>query len=122
MKGHPAQRDYAGYIVPFRSLTVRQSEQIHLVRPQIVAQKADTENNQVLPVQPLPSPAEYGPCVENQGQIHPDHCLYKHLRFLLHLNNISFLLKIDQFEHNTFQMEMKKTAEEVSPRLLSPLP
>src|SRR5450631_2883352 len=83
MESHPGQRGDAGNVVPFGSLAVSQGEQVHLMRPQIVAQQADTENNQVLPMQSLLSPAEYGPRVENQGQIHPDYRLYQHLHILL---------------------------------------
>ena len=72
VESHPPQRSDAGDVVPFGRLAVRMGEQIHLVCAEVIAQQADAENDQMLPVQSLTASAENRPGVENKGQVHPD--------------------------------------------------
>ena len=75
MERHAGKRSDAGDVVPFWGFPIGMGEQVHLMGPQVVAQKPDTENDQMLAMQPLLSSAEDGPAVKNQGKVHPDNRL-----------------------------------------------
>ena len=79
MKGHAVERAQAGDGVPCGNVARGEAVEEHEVGAEVVAQKAETEDEQVLSVQPLFPCAEHRPGVEDQGEVHEDHSLKKHL-------------------------------------------
>jgi hypothetical protein len=78
MKCHAGQRGDTDHYVPHRHYAIGEAVEQHQVSPQIVTDKANPENQQMLAMKSPPAGAENGPGVEEQGEIHTDYGLKQH--------------------------------------------
>ena len=78
MERHAGQRGDADHYVPLGHYAVGEAVAQHQVSPQIVADKANPENRQMLSMESPPAGAENGPGVEDQGEVHIDYGLKQH--------------------------------------------
>ena len=75
MKCHAGQRGKAYHYMPHRHYTFGVAVEQHQMCPQIVADKANPENQQMFSMESPPAGTKNGPGVEEQGEVHIDHGL-----------------------------------------------
>jgi len=78
MKCHAGQGGDADRYVPLGHYAAGEAVAQHQVGPQIVADKSNPENQQMLSMESPPAGAENGPGVEEQGEVHTDYGLKQH--------------------------------------------